>query len=316
MASARAGAGSGVSAYSQLTATRPTSPGLAAAHQLRLAEFRVRLHRPYDARGAMLASQLGARYGLRWRAEAAYERHAPLAVTPPRPSGASNARSRPARKRDPPRRGGGAPPPRRRSAPPSRPRRGAGDLGSTTGSGADALAERTTVGRLSGAVDATRPFGARQLALRLHRRLRGRVGRRARAEGSSTRRPTSGRLPVPRVRGRARPTARVEWRAPVSVTSLPLARLRRTAATATLAPFAHAVYVARPAALGRGRGGWYPVRRRARSPSSTCCASTWRAGCANGRGPSRWTPRGRSGRLYAAPSRAVARRRAPFGRHG
>ena len=57
-------------------------------------------------------------------------------------------------------------------------------------------------------------------------------------------------------------TIRAEWQTPVPFPSLPLGRFGRTAGQATLAPFAHAVYLARPApgALGlRERGGWYPA---------------------------------------------------------
>jgi hypothetical protein len=261
---------------------------------------------PFDARGAVLAAQLGAGYGMRWRAEAAYERHAALDVnatpasgrfertipaarasatrvlvgaeraTAAAPFGATlGARAEARATRFDPR-GSGADALAERTtvgrlsgvvdaARPFGATLGARAEARATrfdprGSGADALAERTTVGRLSGVVDATRPFGARQLALRLTA---------AYADGSAgvpaqelvyLGGPTSG--PGYRFHefvGELGATARVEWRAPVPFPSLPLGRFGRTAGTATLAPFAHAVYVTRPAALGRGRGGWYPA---------------------------------------------------------
>jgi hypothetical protein len=59
-------------------------------------------------------------------------------------------------------------------------------------------------------------------------------------------------------------TVRAEWRSPMSFVSFRLGRYGRTPATATLAPFAHAVYVSGPAALGperrtEERRGWYPA---------------------------------------------------------
>ena len=53
-------------------------------------------------------------------------------------------------------------------------------------------------------------------------------------------------------------TLHAEWRRPVSFVSLRLGRYGRTPASATLAPFAHAVYVAGSAGPGEGRNGWYP----------------------------------------------------------
>jgi hypothetical protein len=41
--------------------------------------------------------------------------------------------------------------------------------------------------------------------------------------------------------------------------AIPLGRFGRTAGEATLAPFAHTVYLARPADFGRRAGGWYPA---------------------------------------------------------
>jgi hypothetical protein len=51
---------------------------------------------------------------------------------------------------------------------------------------------------------------------------------------------------------------RVEWQAPVPFVAIRLGRYGRSPATATLAPFAHAVYVSRPASFQEERTGWYP----------------------------------------------------------
>ena len=51
---------------------------------------------------------------------------------------------------------------------------------------------------------------------------------------------------------------RVEWRTPVPFPSIPLGRFGRAPASATLAPFVHAVYVRHPATLRPEREGWYP----------------------------------------------------------
>jgi hypothetical protein len=52
---------------------------------------------------------------------------------------------------------------------------------------------------------------------------------------------------------------RVEWRFPVPFPSLSLGRYGRSPASATLAPYAHTVYVARPSAVRPGRAGWSPA---------------------------------------------------------
>ena len=52
---------------------------------------------------------------------------------------------------------------------------------------------------------------------------------------------------------------RVEWRTPVPFPSVSLGRYGRSPARATLAPFAHAVHVARPIDLRSARSGWYPA---------------------------------------------------------
>ncbi|MGZ8457054.1 MAG: hypothetical protein ACXWZ4_10690, partial [Gemmatirosa sp.] len=49
-----------------------------------------------------------------------------------------------------------------------------------------------------------------------------------------------------------------EWRTPVPFPSISLGRYGRSPARATLAPFAHAVYLARPSEGRSGQGGWSP----------------------------------------------------------
>jgi hypothetical protein len=58
--------------------------------------------------------------------------------------------------------------------------------------------------------------------------------------------------------GRIAASQRVEWRFPVPFPSIPLGQYGRSAAQATLAPYAHAVYVAAPSPFQPHRLGWYP----------------------------------------------------------
>ena len=51
----------------------------------------------------------------------------------------------------------------------------------------------------------------------------------------------------------------VEWRLPVPFVSIPLGRFGRAPASATLAPFGHAVYLRHPASFVEERDGWYPA---------------------------------------------------------
>jgi hypothetical protein len=52
---------------------------------------------------------------------------------------------------------------------------------------------------------------------------------------------------------------RVEWRVPVPFPAISLGRYGRSPAQATLAPYAHTVYVARPSDARPGRAGWSPA---------------------------------------------------------
>ncbi|MGZ8469466.1 MAG: hypothetical protein ACXW61_08240 [Gemmatirosa sp.] len=58
--------------------------------------------------------------------------------------------------------------------------------------------------------------------------------------------------------GRFGASQRLEWRTPVPFPSISLGRYGRSPARATLAPFAHAVYLARPSEVRSGQGGWSP----------------------------------------------------------
>jgi hypothetical protein len=58
--------------------------------------------------------------------------------------------------------------------------------------------------------------------------------------------------------GRLAAGQRVEWRTPVPFPAVPLGRYGTSPARATLAPYAHVAYLARPAGFQAARGGWYP----------------------------------------------------------
>lgn len=59
--------------------------------------------------------------------------------------------------------------------------------------------------------------------------------------------------------GRFGASQRLEWRTPVPFPAISLGRYGRSPARATLAPFAHTVYVAKPSPVRPGRGGWSPA---------------------------------------------------------
>ena len=58
--------------------------------------------------------------------------------------------------------------------------------------------------------------------------------------------------------GRFGASQRLEWRTPVPFPAISLGRYGRSPARATLAPFAHTVYVARPSPFRPGQRGWSP----------------------------------------------------------
>ena len=215
---------------------------------------------PFDVRGAGLAAQLGTRLGLRWRAEAAFEAHAPLVVNAA-PAWGVYEPTIPAARATAARLALGVD---RETL--------AGPLGFTVGGRAelrgtryrprgaapDALSAPTTVGRAFAVAEGERPFGERRLALRAS------VGYAAGSDGVPAQEriylggPTTGPgYRYHQFAGELGASARAEWRLPIPFPSLPLGRFGRSAAQATLAPFANAVYLARPAADGTV-GGWYP----------------------------------------------------------
>ena len=226
-------------------------------------EFGSDYTQPFDTRGVGVAAQLGTGVGVRWRAEASYEAQAPLRVNASPAFGAFEPTIPAARATA-----------ARLLLGLARATAG-GPLGTTLGGrlelratrleprgdGPSALPAATTVARVVAVADGTRPFGRQALALRV-------TG--AYADGSEgvpaqelvyLGGPTSG--PGYRFHefvGEIGASVRAEWRTPIPFPSLPLGRFGRTAGQATLAPFAHAVYLARPAAVGvgRDRGGWYP----------------------------------------------------------
>ena len=228
-------------------------------------EFGSDYTQPFDARGVRAAAHLGSRFGARWEAEGSYEAQAPLQVNAAPAFGAfeptiAAARATATRVLLGASRGTGAAPLGATAA-------GRVELRATRleprGSGVDALAAPTTVSRVLATADVERAFGPRRLALRLTGAYaRGTAGVPAQ-ELVYLGGPTSG--PGYRFHefvGERGGTIRAEWQAPVPFPSLPLGRFGRTAGEATLAPFAHAVYLARPSpgtVGGRSRGGWYPA---------------------------------------------------------
>lgn len=85
--------------------------------------------------------------------------------------------------------------------------------------------------------------------------------------------------------GRIVGSQRVEWQFPVPFVAFPLGRFGRSAPRATLAPFAQAVYIARPAAFQPSRDGWFP----AVGVGSLLFFDLLRADVARGLRDGRWT---------------------------
>ena len=221
---------------------------------------------PYDVRGAGAGVDFGTRLGVRWRLDGAFERHDSLSVH------ASPANGRfestvPAARLDV----------ARVTLSFSRPTalafagtelRAGGELRGVAldpraGAGPPGSDERTRLGRAFAFVDVERPVGRSRLVLRTT--AAGVVGPLAPAQELVY---LGGPTSAPGYRfhelvGRAGASQRIEWRTPIPFPSLPLGRFGRTAGTATLAPFAHTAYLARPApALRVGYpardAGWYP----------------------------------------------------------
>jgi hypothetical protein len=221
---------------------------------------------PYDARGAGAGLDLGPRLGASWRLEGAHEWQGPLAVHATPAHGRFEGTVPATRLEE-----------TRLSLALSRPttlaflgtelRAGAelrGALFRRRDAAGEPVGPTGEVGRLSGFAHLERPFGRQRLVL--HTTAAGALGPDVPTQelvflGGPT---TGPGYDFHQLVGRVGASQRVEWRTPVPFIPIPLGRFGRAPGSATLAPFAHAVYLARPAgplAAGRAgvtRGGWYP----------------------------------------------------------
>lgn len=126
----------------------------------------------------------------------------------------------------------------------------------------------TTFGRLGADLGVERAFGSNALGQRrlvLETVAAGAVGRVPVQELAYFGGPVTGPgYDFHALAGRAGASQRVEWRVPVPFPSLSLGRYGRSPAALTLAPYAHAVYVARTGGAPRepfrqAGAGWYPA---------------------------------------------------------
>jgi hypothetical protein len=211
---------------------------------------------PYDVRAAGLGLDLGARLGARWRVEAAYEQHDPLRVHAVPATGRYEPTLPAWHLRQ-----------RRVSLLFERPT-ALGPLGTEVRLTGELRAADFNAGGLSDdsyarvvvGAQLERPVGAHRLVLQS-------------AAGAVTASSTPPQALVFLGGPSSGPgyeyhafaaelgfSQRVEWRSPVPWVSLPLGRFGRAPASATLAPFAQAVYVSRVSPLAAQRGaGWYPA---------------------------------------------------------
>ncbi|GJG85194.1 hypothetical protein tb265_03750 [Gemmatimonadetes bacterium T265] len=153
-----------------------------------------------------------------------------------------------------------------------------GPFGTTVRGGLRALAARTslgcaggpctTFGRLGADLGVERAFGSTALGERrlvLETVAAGAVGRVPAQELAYFGGPVTGPgYDFHALAGRAGASQRVEWRFPVPFPSLSLGSYGRSPAALTLAPYAHAVYVARagaapPEPFRQPGSGWYPA---------------------------------------------------------
>ncbi len=151
-----------------------------------------------------------------------------------------------------------------------------GPFGTTVRGDVRALAARTsldcdgglctTFGRLGLNLGVERPFGRSALGERrlvLETVAAGAVGRVPPQEFAYFGGPVTGPgYDFHALAGRAGASQHVEWRVPVPFPSVSLGKYGRSPATLTLAPYAHAVYIARTGDAPRpapGGAGWYPA---------------------------------------------------------
>jgi hypothetical protein len=213
---------------------------------------------PFDARGVGVQLDLGARLGARWRLDAAYETHDPLRVNAT-PATGTYEPTIPA----------WSVAARRVVLMAARATALAPlglELGATLELRASALSSRDTVvgprgpvlGRAALVAHAERPVGADRLVL--HTTVAG--------VGGDTRVPPQemvylgGPVTGPgydfhAFAARLGASQRVEWRRRVPFVAVPLGRFGRAPASATLAPYAHAIYVGRPSRSPDEGSGWY-----------------------------------------------------------
>ncbi|HWJ23081.1 MAG TPA: hypothetical protein VNS52_12075, partial [Gemmatimonadaceae bacterium] len=224
----------------------------------------------YDARGAALAADLGTRLGVRWRVEGGYEWQDALAVHA-RPAAGRYEGTIPAARL------GEA----RATLSLSRPTalsffgtelRAAAELRGALyrprDVNGDFAGPRGEVARAFATASVERPVGVRQ-RLVLRTTAAGVAGADVPPQELVF---LGGPASAPGYDfhshvGRFGATQRVEWRTPVPFVAVPLGRFGHAPASATLAPFVHAAYVARPVTLDRlggtggtsaGAGGWHP----------------------------------------------------------
>ena len=219
---------------------------------------------PYDVRGAGAGLDFGTHGGLRWRLDGAAEWQDSLSVNAAPATGRYEATLPAARLRET-RATLTVSHPTALSALGTELRAGAelrGAMFRQRGPDGAGVGEREALGRLFAYADVERPIGAQRLVLQTT--AGGVAGPAVPAQelvylGGPTSAPgyeyhgLVARLGV---------AQRVEWRTPVPFPAIPLGRFGRAPAAATLAPFAHAVYLDRPArALRPGtadQGGWFP----------------------------------------------------------
>jgi hypothetical protein len=214
---------------------------------------------PYDVRRGGVSSELGTHLGLWWRVEAAYEHHERLTVE-----------ATPATGRYEPIIPAWSLRVRRLSIGVERPTalgpfgtelRLLAELRGALFDGRDTVlsAERPYLGRVFLAAHLERPIGPQRLVLHTI------VG----AVGAVPDVPPQdlvyfgGPVTAPGYEfqdfaGQVGVSQRVEWQSPVPFPSIPLGRFGDAPASATVAPFAHAVYLRHPAPFRPEREGWYP----------------------------------------------------------